>query len=96
MSMGVVIDHVKSTPQALSQRTDREIPGDLECIILDCLKKDPADRPPSALELKRRLTACDDAGGWDRDRAADWWARNLRANEHASTLSERLRRETQE
>ena len=83
-SMGVVIDHVKSTSQAPSQRTDQEIPGDLECIILDCLKKDPAERPSSAVELKRRLAACRDADGWDRDRAADWWARNMRGNEQAS------------
>ncbi len=83
-SMGVVIDHVKSTPQAPSQRIDQEIPGDLECIILDCLKKDPAERPSSAVELKRRLAACRDADGWDRDRAADWWARNMRGNEQAS------------
>ncbi len=76
-SMGVVIDHVKSTPQAPSERTDREIPGDLESVILDCLKKDPTKRPSSALELKQRLVACRDAGGWDRERADDWWTRHM-------------------
>ena len=86
-SMGVVIDHVKSTPQAPSARTDREIPGDLESVILDCLKKDSADRPSSALELKQRLSACGDAGGWDRDQAAEWWARHIRGNEHGPTDS---------
>ncbi len=86
-SMGVVIDHVKSTPQAPSQRTDREIPGDLESVILDCLKKDSADRPSSALELKQRLIACGDAGGWDRDQAAEWWARHIRGNEQGPTDS---------
>ena len=83
--MGVAIDHVKSTPQAPSHRTDQEISGDLESIILDCLKKDPAARFSSAVELKRRLAACRDADGWDRGQAADWWARKMRGNEHAST-----------
>ena len=86
-SMSVVIDHVKSTPQAPSERTDREIPGDLESVILDCLKKDSGDRPSSALELKQRLSACSDAGSWGRDQAAEWWTEHLGEREEAPTDS---------
>jgi hypothetical protein len=85
--MSVIIDHVKSTPQAPSERTDREIPGDLESVILDCLKKDSGDRPSSALELKQLLSACSDAGGWDRDQAAEWWTEHLGEREEAPTDS---------
>ncbi len=76
-SMGVIIDHVKSAPRPPSERTGRELPGDLERVILDCLAKDPADRPSSASELQRSLAACGAAGFWDRDQASEWWAHHM-------------------
>ena len=46
------------------------MPGDLEAILLACLEKDRETRPASALELQRRLQACDADGEWD---GAWWW-----------------------
>ena len=76
-SVGVVIDHVKTTPEPPSTRADQDIPADLEGVILDCLKKEPDERPATALELKERLMACQDSSGWNQETAADWWARHM-------------------
>ena len=39
-------------------RGDRPIPAALERIVLDCLAKEAASRPPSAAKLDERLAAC--------------------------------------
>jgi serine/threonine-protein kinase len=68
--------HVTEEPVPPSKRTDLPIPGDLEALILDCLKKDPDDRPQSAEALLRRLDACECANDWNRERAKTWWGRH--------------------
>jgi eukaryotic-like serine/threonine-protein kinase len=52
-----------------------EIPADLERVILRCLAKSPTVRFPSAASLREALAGCEAAGGWDRERAAQWWQR---------------------
>ncbi len=69
--------HVHDEPIPPSQRTDLPIPEDLEALVLECLRKDPAKRPQTAEELLLRLEACECAGGWTGDRARTWWARHL-------------------
>jgi hypothetical protein len=54
-----------------------EIPPELDRIILDCLAKDPADRPESASALYRRLAECPVPDAWSRDRALAWWTLHL-------------------
>jgi serine/threonine-protein kinase len=49
------------------------LPADLECVVLRCLAKAPADRYPDADILDRELAACASANEWDFARAADWW-----------------------
>jgi serine/threonine-protein kinase len=51
----------------------RDLPADLEEVILRCLAKDPADRFQSASALRQALLACDAAAEWSRDHAAAWW-----------------------
>lgn len=75
-SLEVCSQHLSSTPEPMSSRVDAEIPPQLERLVLDCLAKDPSDRPGSALEVQQRLRACADLGVWDRDRARQWWRRH--------------------
>jgi eukaryotic-like serine/threonine-protein kinase len=47
--------HLHTSPERLSAVRGDDLPAELEQIVLDCLAKDPARRPRSAVELNRRL-----------------------------------------
>ena len=53
------------------------IPAALDEVVLQCLEKDPADRPKDAAELSRRLSEAIDAARWTPERAAAWWTTHL-------------------
>jgi serine/threonine-protein kinase len=76
-----VISHVTKPPAPPSSRTDRPIAPALERIVLQCLAKDPAQRPASARELRRLLASIPFAEPWSRERAALWW------DEHCAELA---------
>ena len=72
-------DHTSTPPVPPSQRVATAIPADLEAVLLDCLAKDPADRPESARVLEERLAATTSAGRWSRTDAERWWERHAPA-----------------
>ncbi len=49
------------------------LPGDLERIVLWCLKKSPDGRFQDVRTLRRALGACTCADRWTENRAAAWW-----------------------
>jgi serine/threonine-protein kinase len=51
----------------------REVPEDLELVVLRCLAKSPNDRHPDCEQLAEALSACECAADWDQARAAEWW-----------------------
>jgi serine/threonine-protein kinase len=69
--------HVQKTPVPPSERTELPIPAGLEAVILQCLEKDPENRPRSAQDLARKLEALSDVPRFFRDMAATWWETNL-------------------
>ncbi len=66
-------DHTSTRPIPPSRRVATPIPADLEAVLLDCLAKDPADRPEGARVLEARLAATSSAGHWSREDAERWW-----------------------
>jgi serine/threonine protein kinase len=70
----IVVGHLEKTPVPPSQRTELQIPGPLEQLVLDCLEKDPAKRPQSMKAVARGLAACPLERPWDEESAAEWWA----------------------
>ena len=72
-ALDVCHDHVHTAPVPPSKRVDAEIPPAFEALILDCLAKDPADRPSTAADFEERLLSCPGVGVWDRARANLWW-----------------------
>jgi serine/threonine-protein kinase len=74
----VLLHHVKTEPVPPSERSGREIPADLEALVLQCLAKEPDDRPPSAEWLADRLAECAVAKAWTAERARSWWEANVR------------------
>ncbi|MGE0786412.1 MAG: serine/threonine-protein kinase [Sandaracinaceae bacterium] len=63
--------HLHTTPAPFATRSV-EVPAELEALVLACLEKDPAKRPASADELRRRIEACA-IDPWDEEDAAAWW-----------------------
>jgi serine/threonine-protein kinase len=73
-AVGFLLQHAQAPPTPPSARTDLPIPRALEDLVLQCLAKDPADRPQTARELSLRLSGLEGAGAWTQDRAREWWA----------------------
>ncbi|HLR47355.1 MAG TPA: hypothetical protein VK092_09375, partial [Deinococcales bacterium] len=49
---------------------------ELDRLVLDCLKKNPDDRPKDAGELLDRITSLG-IGGWSNQSARAWWQERL-------------------
>ncbi|TFH24484.1 MAG: serine/threonine protein kinase [Myxococcales bacterium] len=64
--------HVEEQPELPSRRLGRELPEDLEYVILCCLAKDPNERPAGAAELAAMLHAVG-SGVWTAEEARAWW-----------------------
>ncbi len=71
----VLCQHLREAPQRPSRRLGSFIDSDLEFVVLQCLAKDPASRPQSALELSRLLSKCLADKSWGGLDAAQWWLR---------------------
>lgn len=71
--------HVQKAPVPPSQRSEIEIPGLLEQVVLSCLAKKPEDRPQSAQELSAQLAASG-VPLWTQEEALEWWQAYLPAS----------------
>lgn len=74
--MQVIVKHLQETPRTPSAVLGRDLPADLQAVILRLLAKAPEDRYPDALALKAALEACDDAKAWTAEAAHAWWSAN--------------------
>jgi CHASE1-domain containing sensor protein len=68
----VCAKHLSMPPEPPARRLGRDLPADLEAVVLQCLAKGPDARPASAealAEILRKLSI----GTWDPTRARAWW-----------------------
>jgi serine/threonine-protein kinase len=86
--MEIMVMRVHREPEPPSHRTELAIPAELESIVLDCLAKDPGDRPQTADELAARLAAVPLAREWTDGRAREWWDRHRPAGDRVVRVLE--------
>jgi serine/threonine-protein kinase len=79
--MKVLMDHIQKQPPAVSQRTQEPIPLELDSILLQCLSKDPNERPQTMQDLADGLKRVPLAQAWTEERARLWWLDNATAME---------------
>ena len=69
----MLLHHAQTQPALPSAVSELPVPRDLEALLMQCLEKDPAKRPSSALELEARLARIRCPDVWTQDRAREWW-----------------------
>jgi len=88
--MEMIASHIKEEPRPVSIATLTPIPEDLERVVMQCLEKDPSDRPPSARAILHALEDIDLAQTWTQQDARTWWSTHIAqirvAGDAASTL----------
>lgn len=72
--VAMLLAHVQLAPRPIGERTELDVPPELERVILWCLEKDPADRPQTTAELDRGLADCVGLEPWTDEAARQWWA----------------------
>jgi len=72
-ALAMALAHVNAIPTPPRERSEFVIPPALDALILQCLAKDPAQRPPSATELANRLATTVSPDAWTADDAHRWW-----------------------
>jgi tRNA A-37 threonylcarbamoyl transferase component Bud32 len=75
--MKMLVQHVQSRPVPPSQRTELEIPRELDQLVLACLEKDPNNRPRDAEQLFDLSCRCCRGEAWDTVHAKQWWEQHL-------------------
>jgi hypothetical protein len=65
--------HLHAEPESPSKRRGGTLPRSLEALVLQCLKKNPDERPPSATALAKALAACQGVSVWTDGDGVDWW-----------------------
>lgn len=71
-ALQMVAKHLTAKPIPLWQRANIQLPAGLEDLVMACLAKEPEQRPQTAGELSRRLSAIEVAP-WTEDDAKEWW-----------------------
>jgi hypothetical protein len=69
----VLAQQLGDEPTPLTRRTDRHVDPGLEALVMECLRKDPEQRPVDAREIGRRIAATGLAGRWTETECRAWW-----------------------
>jgi serine/threonine-protein kinase len=79
----MLMAHAQKPAPPPSQAAAQPVPASLDAIVLDCLRKAPADRIQTAEELAARLDAVELPEPWTTARAREWW------EAHGAAVAER-------
>ncbi|MGQ9564582.1 MAG: serine/threonine protein kinase [Thermogutta sp.] len=85
----IMLAHIYEPVEPLRNRVP-DLPEDLCSVVLRCLEKDRDRRYADVQELDVALKNCGDSAGWDREKAAAWWATYLPVNEDSQAQVSRV------
>jgi serine/threonine-protein kinase len=77
--MQVLVDHVHTEPVPPSSRAAAPVPREIDALVLECLRKIPADRPADAQALLDRINELNFERRWNNGHAQAWWQARLPA-----------------
>jgi serine/threonine-protein kinase len=86
--MKMLMHHVQTPPIPPSQRTELDIPRELDDLVMACLEKDPDKRPQDAGLLFEMACHCTTGSGWNNAAAKHWWESHLMELTGPLTLAE--------
>jgi hypothetical protein len=75
-AMEICYHVTKTPPPRPSDCVDTPVPPQLDQLVLDCLAKEPPDRPQNIGVIIEILTSIKDAGQWEQRDAQLWWEKN--------------------
>ena len=81
-----IVKHVSAAPDPPSRHSWMDVSPEFDALVLECLSKDPDQRPATADAVANRLRGLSSGRGWTKARAADWW------ETHGANLRLRLAR----
>ena len=74
--VATAVAHVNNAPIPPRLRSPFTIPLALDALVMECLAKNPDDRPASASVVSERLATAVPADAWTVDAARAWWERH--------------------
>lgn len=69
----MLVAQLQSKPVPPANRTELEIPEEVDQLVLACLSKQPSKRPQSARELLDQLDGLAEKYPWSGGAAQEWW-----------------------
>jgi len=72
-AVAVINHHINTPPVPPSERSGRPVPEDLERLLLECVAKEPEERPESAPVFRERLHTLRGVEPWTTEAAHRWW-----------------------
>ncbi len=72
----ILIQQWEDAPQPPSIHSSQPIPEGLDRLVVECLSRDPAQRPATAEAFAERLDDLRFDARWDQRRARQWWAQH--------------------
>ena len=85
--VATAIAHVQDAPIPPSLRSEFRISPAFDALVMECLAKDPAERPASAAVVSERLAATVPADSWTHEAAHAWWDRHQPRNRFRVTTT---------
>ena len=75
-AVALLVQHVSKMPKPITEHRS-DLPGELDELVLSCLRKEPSERPNSAFELGERLASIPFKDRWSNRCAQTWWNENV-------------------